>query len=292
MSNPEPLSLWGELEILPLEKAADAKRRTTPDGEEAKFAGYVGGWMSLGTKDREGDSIDPSGIDVSMLLQDGWFNDNHPNRNHKDRETVAIYGYPVVAELRKHEKFGKAWWTEGPILDTKAGRELMDLARALKGTDRALGFSVEGPPPLRDPDDPHRIEKAWVWNVAITNRPVHEAARIELVKSMDAGLSQAVSLFCANHPEQGRALWAALTAPLSKGMEATAPVPNTATNGAALQHESVDGAAIPATPKPRKRKRKLIGLDEATAMVQAKFPHLSPEAVKGFLKGCKSIRSK
>lgn len=289
----EPLCWWSPLVVLDdaLVKAIPAaRRRSLPN--DTSFAGYVGGWLSLGTKDRQDEVIDPEGLDVSMFIGDGWFNDNH------SRETAAAVGYPVIAELREHPEHGQAWWTEGPVLDTSRGREIMELARSLAGNpDRQLGFSVQGPPPLRDPTDKKHIVKAWVWDAAITNRPVHADARMMLVKSMtalnlDAGVSDALAELADRHPQAARALWKTLTA--------GSPEPNAATGATALQRESVDGVVANATfdgdgsdakPKRRRRKRrKALSYEEAAGELVKAFPVLSRDAALAALARMTSVR--
>lgn len=295
MSSPQPihgpLALWGEIRLLDdLEKATATPKPRRPHD---RFAGTIGGWMSLSTKDREGDVIDVDAIDASMLLSDGWFNDNH------SKATTAVVGYPTLAEIRKHPKYGRAWWIEGVILDDAAGQALVAKIRALEGTDRQFGFSVEGPPPLRDPTDPHKVVKAWVWNVAITNRPVHEQARIEWVKSLEplGEYEQALAEFCAFHPVAGRVLWKALTA--------GTPTPNTATGGGALQREflvppvrasqaTAESDSKIARKLERLRKRRSpnrITEEEAAARVHARFPQIPLAKALEFVRSAESIRA-
>lgn len=220
----------GDVEILDLAKAAQIPGDKVRGDQE--FAGYVGGWMTLDGKDRQGETLDQDGVDVSWFLKDGWFNDNH------SQDPLDRYGYPVVAERRAHPKGGKPWWTEGPIFKTKRGERLMELLRAMQGSKRQFGFSVEGPPPKREGK---RIVRAQVWNTAITDRPVHPDARITLVKSLGLDspeMAEAMAEFQRSNP-----LAAALVSRLVKAMSAGLPVPNAADAGAVLQVESVDGAA-------------------------------------------------
>jgi hypothetical protein len=251
------LDLWGPLELLDLEKAVVP--RSKQRGGTETFAGYVGGWMTLGGRDRQGEEIDLRGVNVRPLLHDGWFNDNH------SKDALRRYGYPVLAEVRRHPDFGDSWWTEGPILDTPRSQELMQMLRALKGTDRQFGFSVEGPPPVKsDPLRPNLITRADVWNVAITDRPVHADARITLVKSMGLPLQAVEDLLAygQHNPAGAQNLLG-----LYKSLLAGEPAGNTAVGGGALQTESLGGAPT-ATKRRRAPKSPLppkdtLTLDEA-----------------------------
>jgi hypothetical protein len=261
------LSGWSPLEEFDLAKAAAVRPRLV-DGEPAKFAGYVGGWLSVPTRDRQGEVVDPYGIDASWFLADGWFNINH------SKDDLEKVGYPVICELREHPEHGPAWWTEGPILDTPRGRQLMTQLRALKNTERQYGFSIQGPKPERDPADPSKLVRTAVWNAAIASMPANWHTRIELVKSLDAapGLATALNKLAEQDPVAARSLWDHFVA---KSLTTGVPTGNVGTDaGAAVQRESFGGA-----PSGRRR----LSLDEAVEyfLRRAKDLGIDPErAVK------------
>lgn len=243
---------------LPLEKATEipaGRVRVAAD----QFCGYIGGWASLEVGDREGDIIPARALDLRLLLEDGWFNDNH------SEDTNAVVGYPVIAEVRRHPDHGEALWAEGPILDTDRGRAFMENVRKLVGTARQFGFSVEGPPPVRDAADKRRILRALVLNIAVTNRPVNRFARITLVKSLSARLRLALRAFEKSHPDDA--------AELRKTLGAAYPTPNaTAQASAALQVESHDGKpteqAEPKKKKKNKARPRRYGITEAADLLR------------------------
>jgi len=124
------------------------------------------------------------GLDFGPFLKGGWFNDNH------DPSTDAILGYPEVAQLKSLPDGHKGWYVEGHLLPPGHAKAdaIWNLAQSLQKTDRRLGFSVEGKILERDPDDPRKIKKAVVTEVAITKCPVNTSAALSvLAKSLSAG---------------------------------------------------------------------------------------------------------
>lgn len=235
---------WSPIEEMDVAKAVAAPVRA---GVQPKFAGYVGGWMSVLETDRQDEIVDPAGLDVAWFLGDGWFNIHH------SKDDLEKVGYPVLCEIRQHPTHGPAMWTEGPILDTPRGRDLMVMLRALKGTARKWGMSIQGPEKKLDPNDPRKVIWARITNVAITSQPAHWQTRIELVKSLDAtpGLTDALAKFADTDPGAARLLWQAFVA---KSLDAAVPAGNTGTDaGAAMQRESVAGVS----------KRRALTIDEA-----------------------------
>jgi len=255
--------LWGGLHVYGLEKAADIPAEARRSADDV-FAGYVAGWASFGTVDDQDEIVEPDGLEFRrVFLKRGWFNDNH------SKDTCKAIGYPTLAEIREHPEHGRGLWVEGPILDTPdgRGREIVEFGKSLVGTDRSLGFSIEGPPPERDPQNHRRITRATVYNVAVTNLPVHPNAYIELLKSLhvDPVITGALHDLARVNPAGAAEVWAFLR----KSMTAVAPTPNTAEGaGAAIQTESLDGGGS----KPKK-KRKLLTYDEAFAyLTENKIP--------------------
>jgi len=176
---PDSFHRWIPFDVVGLEKGADGKERVR-----------IRGVASTEHMDQDGDTIVQDGIDFGYFLKRGFFNDNH------SKSTTDILGYPdKVYAVTLDDEDGKkvrATAVEGYLLNTPEAQRIANLARALDGTPRQLGFSVEGPPPERDPRNPNRIVKAVVRNVAITNCPVNPFTKLGLVKSMQ--LSKALSV--------------------------------------------------------------------------------------------------
>jgi hypothetical protein len=156
-----------------------------PDGQSRK----IGGICTTDQIDRQMETILQSGLDFGPFLSDGWFNDNHSS------DTDGVVGYPTKAEKRELSKGRTGWYVEGYLLpanpdskgETRADR-IWNLAQSLQKTDRRLGFSVEGSILERDPDDPTKIKRAVVTEVAITKCPVNTGTALAvLAKSLSAG---------------------------------------------------------------------------------------------------------
>ena len=130
-------------------------------GEDPEQTRPIGGFCSTEGLDRQQEVVVAKGLDFSEFVNFGYFNDNHK------QQTTAVLGYPTLAELRD----GK-WWTEGNLLpDYPPSDSVWALAKALRGTPRRLGFSIEGK--VLERNGRNRIVRALVRNVAITNSPVN-----------------------------------------------------------------------------------------------------------------------
>jgi len=136
----------------------------------------IAGVMSSERTDRQDEIVIAKGLDFEDFLKSGHFNDNH------SQETSAIVGYPE--EVKHHEDLGSVnkalegapgWTCRGYVLKgTKRADAIWELAKSLAGNPKKkLGFSIEGKI-IRRSD--HRIEKARIRNVAITNCPVNTDA--------------------------------------------------------------------------------------------------------------------
>ena len=167
------------------------EKADAPEGMERR----IGGLVSLESRDRQNEIVLQEGLDWDDFLHNGgWFNDNH------SKETDGILGYPDPESLRIIEKGNKCpdgqiapargTWVEGYLLKGD-GNERYDriwkLGKALQQSGRRLGYSVQGGVLRRAGRDRKTIAKARVRHVAITNCPVHQDTRLEvLAKSLRA----------------------------------------------------------------------------------------------------------
>ena len=143
----------------------------------------IGGIVSTGEVDRQGERLIQKGLDFSPFLKGGWFNDNH------DHSTEALVGYPDLCELRELPDGEQGWYVEGYLLKGhQRSDNLWNIAQALQKSDRRLGFSVEGQIEERDASNPKVVRKATVREVAITRCPVNTNTGLDvLAKSLSAG---------------------------------------------------------------------------------------------------------
>lgn len=141
--------------------------------------------------DRTDERVLQEGLDFTPALQEGFFNDNH------GKSSLDVLGYPTDARLLEEgeplpDGSGelaptRCWWVEGHLIDDEAGRKLFDKIKALAKTDRRLGFSIQGPPPVRDPIR-NEVVRARVDQIAITYCPASYGTEVRaLAKALSAG---------------------------------------------------------------------------------------------------------
>ena len=154
----------------------------------------IKGIASVESPDLAEETVIQKGMDISYLLNRGFFNDNH------SKETAGKVGIPTVARTTP-----KGLYVEGYLLDTPRAKAIVDLAEALKkaGGDRKLGFSVEGKITKRNGKI---IEKSWVKDIAITAEPYHPGTYLEIVKSItdqigESGTAEDDGLYPVNGEE-------------------------------------------------------------------------------------------
>lgn len=149
----------------------------------------IGGLISTESPDRQEEVILQQGLDFSDFLSNGWYNDNH------SKETTGIVGYPELVKTFKSGQLlpsgdvalNNGTWAEGYLLDTERANKIWELGKALQGTGRNLGYSLEGSIKKRLGRLRKTIAKARVRNVAITNCPVNIEAGLDiLAKSLMA----------------------------------------------------------------------------------------------------------
>lgn len=149
----------------------------------------IGGIISTENPDRQNEVILQSGLDFSDFLRSGWYNDNH------SKDTTGVVGYPeMVQKFRRGDKLPdgsiapvNGTWAEGYLLKTERANKIWELGQQLQGTGRHLGFSVEGSVLQRSRGNRRVVAKAKVRNVAVTNCPVNEDSRLDiLAKSLIA----------------------------------------------------------------------------------------------------------
>ena len=131
-------------------------------GGDAAKERRIGGFCSTERRDRQDEVVVQKGLDFSEFLAHGWFNDNHK------QDIDKVLGYPETAKYI----VSKGWKTEGYLLKTPDVDKIWDVAKALEGTPRRFGFSIEGKVLERNESD-NKILKARVRNVAITHVPVN-----------------------------------------------------------------------------------------------------------------------
>lgn len=150
----------------------------------------IGGYASTSSEDRQGDEIIQRGLDISDFINYGWLNYDH--------NSDIILGYP---DKSKCEVNKKGFYVEGTLLKgiTQA-KNIWETAIALQksGSDRRLGFSVEGK--ILKRNESGQIVKAKVYNVAVTPNPVNtDCTWSALVKSFTTNVDDVNKALEAGH---------------------------------------------------------------------------------------------
>lgn len=151
----------------------------------------IGGVISTETLDKQGEIVVQKGLDFGHFLSEGHFNDNH------SKKTADVLGYPTgVTRFQKGERLpdgtvakSNCTWAEGYLYETPEASRIWDLGRAMQkaGASRRLGYSIEGAVVERAEENKRVVKKAVVRNVAITNCPVGQDTRMEvLAKALTA----------------------------------------------------------------------------------------------------------
>lgn len=136
---------------------------------------------SLPGKDLQGEQVDPMGLET-----DYFFGKGLPKSGgfiNFDHDPTTIVGVPLEGKLSP-SGFRLKW--KG--LKTKFMEKIVDQMRAMKegGDLRRYGMSIEGIVKERDEEDPSKIKRAFIRNVALTPTPVHPGTFVEFAKSLTA----------------------------------------------------------------------------------------------------------
>ena len=145
-------------------------------GEDGKT--WIEGVASVEVPDIQGDTVILAGMDLSYLLNRGYFNDNHA------KSTDGKVGVPTEARATP-----EGLKVRGYLFDTPRAKGILDLADALKksGSDRRLGFSVEGKTIKRDGKI---VKRSWIKDIAITAEPVNPYTYMDVIKSISEDIEQ------------------------------------------------------------------------------------------------------
>lgn len=239
----EKFSIFFPIDII--EKADDKKDK---DGlpEKLRIAG-VASTPKFG-KDKDGQTLLPSGFNYQPFLSKGFFNAEHAYNKTKDPS--MIIGEPTNAYVKDNE-----FHVEGELFrDNPRAVGFYKLGQILKksGSTRRIGYSLEGVPTSFDPKDSSIITGAVVTGMALTISPKCDGTQM-LIKGGEVEYeNQEGSEYLIDiTDEKGERIRVdkslnIIKGEISKSMEAgdttgieTEDQPS---NGAALKEESVQGA--------------------------------------------------
>jgi hypothetical protein len=264
-----------------------------PDAKRLRIRGVI----STEHRDRHGELVKQDGLDFGPILAGyGWLNDGH------DPRSGAELGIPErIYRLTVPGPDGrpiKATGMEGYLLDTPRGRAIWENSRALKGTGRSMGFSVEGGVLERacgcnaknprefcvNPTLHKDVEKALVKQIAITRLPVNPHTSLEvLAKSLDAHqrlvLAKAMSV---GYPTQAPGMGAPgdLAPTVPQGW--TRPTVQSF-NGIPFDWEAFNRTGSSKAAVRAGRGGRTLTKGEAEAVIRARLPDASPAQVRAML---------
>lgn len=132
----------------------------------------IAGYASDGKEDLQHERIDPSGIDASYLISDGFVDYEH--------DPDQVIGVPTK---NTHVD------NKGLFLEAKLFKNMPQVQSIIKlyhnikdnNIDRHLGFSIEGNVIERDEEDESIIRQVQITGVAVTKNPANTDATWELL---------------------------------------------------------------------------------------------------------------
>jgi hypothetical protein len=147
---------------------SDIKKAKDKDGKEIM---KIGGIASTKRLDTDGEQLFSEGMDISYLTSRGIINLNHVADD--------VIGEPTLAEKRK-----QGLYVEGILYpDVPKARKAYNTALAMeKSGTRRMGWSVEGKVIERHPDDPTKVLKSKITNVALTYSPKNIDSIVDIIK--------------------------------------------------------------------------------------------------------------
>ncbi len=163
--------------FVPLEEKSFKK---SSDGKEDTY--LIRGYASTPNKDRDGDIVLPGNLNIKDFISRGFI-----NYEHKQGDAYRI-GVPTENTYidPEHGLFVEAKL----FMDNPYAQDMWNLSKSLakSGSNRKVGFSIEGKLIGRDYNNPAIIKNVKVKNVAITTNPANpEATWDTFTKSFTTG---------------------------------------------------------------------------------------------------------
>jgi len=136
----------------------------------------IKGIASTADRDSDGEILDPSGFELDYFLKNGFVNWHHQSKN----DPNAVIGEPTKASITKGGLYIEALLYK----DSELAKKVWDLAQTLEksGSNRRLGFSIEGKVLERDTLDDKYVKKAKITGVAVTPSPKNSNTLVDIIK--------------------------------------------------------------------------------------------------------------
>jgi Caudovirus prohead serine protease len=163
-------TLDGKIDLFVPIDVDESIKKSAEDTTEKSW--YLKGYATTPDLDLQEDIMDPTGIDIQQLIEHGYINYEHqkgenfkigvPTKN----THVDDVGLFVEAKLFKSNPYAKSIWN--------LAKNLAD-----SGSNRRIGFSIEGFVKKRDRNDPRIVKSAHITNIAVTTNPANPNATWE-----------------------------------------------------------------------------------------------------------------
>lgn len=152
-----------------------------PVGDDRRYEKMIfEGLASDASEDSEGESMEPNGFIIDRFLKHGLINLDHLTTRSPINKSRFWIGNPLSAKVIDNKFYVKCQlWKKSP-----EARAFYDKALEMResGADRKPGFSIEGKALERDKNNPKKIKKALITNLAMTMTPVNANTFADLVK--------------------------------------------------------------------------------------------------------------
>lgn len=168
-----------------------------------KKINYIEGICSTESRDVQGEIMKLDGIDLSYVNQRGGIFLNF------EHQKAFLIGVIQKAEVRTG-----GLWIKARLFNTDFAKRCFEFAQEAEEAGTPMGFSIEAPPPIRDPEDDTIISKAKIVAVALTSVPVNGDTRAKISKSLEADLMKAIETekysldFCKEEGDKVKVDWA------------------------------------------------------------------------------------
>ena len=163
--------------FVPIECGEELRKAAKKDRDGGRYDNMVvKGVASDSSRDTDDETLDPNGFELSRFLKYGWINYDH---RAVDSPKFNV-GEPIGAEVRDNQLHVKGRLFKG----NKLARDIWDTMIMLENSDstRKMGWSIEGKALERDKNNPKRVRKALITNIALTPNPKNANSYADIVK--------------------------------------------------------------------------------------------------------------
>ena len=155
-----------------IEKAA--KKEKT---DESRYDNMIlEGLASDNSTDLDGEILEPQGFITDVFLKSGLINYEHLGK----KDSKFYIGEPIEAKVVGNNFNIKAKLFKKSELARNLWDKLIEIKES--GSNRTGGWSIEGKPLAKDPNNPKRITRALITHTAFTFQPTNQNSFADIVK--------------------------------------------------------------------------------------------------------------